>query len=175
MDEGMPVTFLDVSWDLTPAPVAEAPRDLVPAPSREQIVAFQERLAEFPQMELEPRHQFCDGMYVRTLAIPAGTIVVGKIHRHEHPVMLIKGRARINTDRGMETISAPHVWISQPGAKRALVALEDCEFTTVHLNPDNTRDLDAIEARVIEPEFVAGLLKHEAKSEFTDELQRMYA
>lgn len=170
MDEGMPVTVLDVTFDLTPARVIDMPE---PAPKREAIVRLQEVLAQYPQVELEPEHLFCDGMYVRTLAIPAGTVVVGKTHRHEHPVLLTKGRARINTDRGMETITAPHVWISPPGAKRALVALEDCEFTTVHLNPDNGRDLDEIEARVIEPETLSGLLEHE--SEFTDELQRMYA
>lgn len=167
MDEGMPVTVLDVTIDLTPAPEIE------PAPTRDKITQLQAALSELPQIETGLKHYFADGMYGRRCMITAGTVVVGKIHRHEHFVLLIKGSARINTDRGMETITAPHVWVSPPGAKRALVTLEDCEFFTTHLNHDNERDLERIEADVIEPE---GLLTHETEAtEFTEELQRMYA
>jgi quercetin dioxygenase-like cupin family protein len=167
MDEGQAVTFYDVAVDLTPA------REVIEAPSRDKIQQLQGVLAQLPQIETGLEHYFADGMYGRRCFIPAGSVVVGKIHRHEHFVLLIKGSARINTDRGMETISAPHVWVSPPGAKRALVTLEDCEFFTTHLNHGNERDLERIEADVIEPE---GLLTHEAEvSEFTDELQRMYA
>lgn len=165
------ITFYDVTVDLTPAPMIEAP--IRPAPTREKIQQLQAGLAPLPQIETGLEHYFADGMYGRRCFIPAGSVVVGKSHRHEHFVLLIKGSARINTDRGMETISAPHVWVSPPGAKRALVTLEDCEFFTTHLNHDNERDLDLIEAQVIEPE---GLLTHAPEvSEFKDELQRVYA
>ena len=165
------VTFYDVAIDLTPAPVIELPRS---APSRDTIVRLQGALAQLPQAETGLEHFFADGMYGRRCFIPADKIVIGKSHRHEHFVLLIKGSATINTDRGMERISAPHVWVSPPGAKRILYTHEDCEFFTTHLNHDNGRDLEKIEADVIEPD---GLLTHEPElvSEFTDELQRMYA
>lgn len=167
MDEGMTVTVYDVTWDLS-RPVAR------PAPPREKIQLLQDALAQLPQTETEPEHMFAEGMYGRALKIPADTVVVGKIHRHEHFVLLIKGTVTINTDRGMERITAPHKWVSPPGAKRVLYTHDDCEFFTVHLNPDNERDLVAIEAQVIEPE---GLLTYDTElvSEFKDELQRMYA
>jgi hypothetical protein len=173
MDEALPVTVLDVTWDLTPAaPVIDVPV-VRPAPTREAIVRVQSVLAELPQAETGLEHYFADGMYGRRCLIPANSFVVGKIHRHEHFVLLIKGSATINTDRGMERVTAPHVWVSPPGAKRILYTHDDCEFFTTHLNHDNERDLERIEAEVIEPE---GLLAHEAEvSEFTDELQRMYA
>lgn len=170
MDGCQPVTFLDVTYDLAPARVIDAVR---PAPSRDAIVRLQEALAALPQAETEVEHFFADGMYGRRCFIPADTVVTGKIHRHEHFVVLIKGSATINTDRGMERVTAPHVWVSPPGAKRALYTHEDCEFFTTHLNHDNGRDLERIEADVIEPE---GLLTHDPEvSEFTDELQRVYA
>lgn len=170
MDGSLPVTVMDVTFDLTPAPVIEAPR---PVPKRETIVRLQEALARLPQADTDVEHFFADGMYGRRCFIPADAVVTGKIHRHEHFVLLIKGTATINTDRGMERISAPHVWVSPPGAKRILYTHEDCEFFTTHLNHDNGRDLERIEADVIEPE---GLLTHEPEvSEFKDELQRMYA
>ena len=172
MDEFHPATFYDVTVDISPArEVIESPR---PAPSRERIQQLQEVLAPLPQVETGLEHYFADGMYGRRCFIPANSFVVGKVHRHEHFVILLKGSATINTDRGMERISAPRVWVSPPGAKRALYTHEDCEFFTTHLNHDNERDLELIEAEVIEPE---GLLTHEAEqvSEFKDELQRMYA
>lgn len=121
-------------------------------PTLQQIKQLQDAVAAAPQIEFKPEHYFAPGMYVRKLAIAGGCIVVGKMHRHEHPTMLVQGSARINTDRGMETIHAPHIWISQPHAKRALVTLTDCVFVTVHLNPSDTQDLEAIEADVIVPE-----------------------
>ena len=119
------------------------------------------------------RHHFAPGMYGRECPIPAGMVVVGKIHRHQHFTFLLSGEATINTDRGMERIAGPHVWVSQVGAKRALVTHTDCVFFTVHLNPDDTQDLDVIEARTIEPEqlgYDAPVL-----SDFSDTLQEVYA
>lgn len=153
-----PVEVLNVSYNLTS-----------PAPSLEKIKALQSVIAGLPQIDVTPNHYFADGMYGRELAIPAGNVVVGKTHRHEHLVLLTKGTVTINTDKGMETISAPHTWVSQPGAKRVLYTHDDCVFFTVHLNHENSRDLEQIEAYVIEPE---GLIE---QSEFSNELQRAYA
>lgn len=139
-------------------------------PTMPAMKRLQSFLAPMPQVEMEPRHFFADGMYGRVLPIPAGTVVVGKIHRHEHLVALIKGEATINTDRGMERITAPHVWVSKAGAKRALITHTDCEFMTAHLNPDNTRDLDALEADIIIPEA----LGYDVPA-LSDDIQAVYA
>ncbi|GAA5075447.1 hypothetical protein [Lysobacter panacisoli] len=167
------VTFYDVTLDLTPAREEIAPVHVIgPAPTREKIFQLQDLLLQFPQVENEPEHYFADGIYGRALPIKAGSIIVGKIHRHEHIVMLIKGSVTVNTDRGMETITAPHIWVAAPGAKRAFYAHEDSLLFTAHTNPNNERDLEVIEAHVIEPE---GLLTHAPEvSEFTDELQGMF-
>lgn len=142
-----------------------------PAPTREQVFALEDTMramieaGDLESVDPTPKHFFADGMYVRSLPIPAGSVVTGKIHRHQHVVALIKGEATINTDRGMERISAPHIWISEPGAKRALVTHTDCEFMTMHLNPTNTQDMVAIEADVIEPDTRT----------LTHDIQRIYA
>lgn len=131
----------------------QAHRELVaPQPTREQLTALQEILAPYEQLDIPPKHHFADGQYVRELFIPAESFVVGKIHRHEHVVTLVSGEVTINTDRGMERLVGPVTWISPKGAKRALFTVTDCIFMTFHLNPSNTRDLDALEAELIEPE-----------------------
>jgi hypothetical protein len=132
---------------------AIAGRELIgPSPTREQINEFQDFLAPYKQADLPPNHYFAEGQYVRRLDIPAEHYVVGKIHKHEHIVMLAKGKCRINTDRGMEYLTGPVVWTSPVGAKRALHTVTDCVFFTFHLNPDNLTDEAALEALLIEPE-----------------------
>lgn len=150
--------------------------DLPGSPSRAQITRLQDHLLAGPTVDLSAslRHHFAPGMYGRECPIPAGMVVVGKIHRHQHFTFLLSGEATINTDRGMERITGPHVWVSQEGAKRALLTHTDCVFFTVHLNPDDTTDLAVIEARTIEPEPALG---HEpaALPDFAEDLQRIYA
>lgn len=139
--------------DPTPLCIFE-PGRIGPQPTPEAIEAFARELAQRPQVDLPPRHFFAKGMYGRWLEIPAGVEAVGKVHRHEHLVMLMTGTAAINTDRGMELITGPHVWTSQPGAQRALKAVTDCVFFTCHLNPSDTTDLAALEAEIIVPKAI---------------------
>ncbi len=145
-------------------------------PTLGQIKRMQDALAELPQTECPVEHFFAPGMYMRKCSIPADTYVVGKMHRHQHPTMLVKGEATINTDKGMVRITAPHVWISQENAKRALLTHSDCEFVTVHLNPDDTQDIEQIEAFVIVPENQIPYDNHElALADFSGELQGVFA
>ena len=111
----------------------------------------------------------------RALPIQADAFVVGKIHRHEHITVLLSGKATINTDKGMETITGPHIWISQENAKRALYTVTDCVFATVHLNPTDTTDLGTIEADVIVPEALIEYDRPKELADLTDALQGVYA
>ncbi len=143
----------------------------LPNPSREAIQSFQVALAKCEQTELTPSHYFADGQCLRELVIPAQTFVVGKIHRHEHVVMLASGEVTINTNNGMERIKGPKVWVSPAGAKRALFTHTECVFWTSHLNPTNTQDLAELEAIVIEPEPSP----FEGLAQITEDIQRIYS
>lgn len=100
----------------------------------------------------DPRHLFAPGMYGRELIIPAGMLVVGKIHKHSHLLMVLKGKSVIISQFGREIVEAGHFSVSQPGVKRVVLALEDTVFVTVHHNPENVEDLDVIEQQHIEDE-----------------------
>ena len=98
------------------------------------------------------KHTFADGVYVREISIPAGHMVVGKIHRHEHLNFISKGRVTVITEQGgVEELVAPVTMISPPGVKRLLFTHEDTVWTTVHVT--NERDLDKIEEQVIAKKF----------------------
>ena len=100
------------------------------------------------------KHSFSDGIYVREITIPAGMVIVGKIHKHDHPNFLLKGEVVVITEEGgVEEIKAPCSMISKPGTKRALYAKTELIWTTVHLNPTNTQDLDELEKEIIAPSY----------------------
>ena len=98
-------------------------------------------------------HHFAPGLYAREIFIPAGTVIIGKIHRHAHVNTISSGRVVVATEFGTEEFKAPHTFVSQPGTKRAVVALDDTVWTTYH--PTEETDLEKIEAYVIAPTYEA--------------------
>jgi len=103
--------------------------------------------------ECPVRHHFAPGLYAREIFIPAGHVIVGKIHRHAHINTISKGRVVVATEFGNQSYSAPVTFVSQPGTKRAVVAQEDTIWTTYH--PTNETNLAKIEEQVIAPSFEA--------------------
>ena len=83
-----------------------------------------------PSVPLE--HMFSDGIYVRTITIPAGMWIMGRIHRREHPNVLVKGSVIMMTENGVEKLIAPQHMMSPAGTKRFLYTLEDTIWTTIH-------------------------------------------
>lgn len=96
-------------------------------------------------------HEFPPGLYVRTIRIPAGTALTGKLHRHEHPNILHSGVVEVVTEfGGVELLEGPLFMISKGLTKRALIAHTDLVWTTIHANPDNLTDLTELEKEIIE-------------------------
>lgn len=117
------------------------------------IVRLQEMMVQLPQAELETFHHFADGMYARVLPRPAGTLIVGKVHKREHFYIVAKGRVQVSTDGETKTLEAGTVLVSKPGTKRAVLALEDSICLTVHRT--KYKNLQKIEKQLIEPDATA--------------------
>jgi quercetin dioxygenase-like cupin family protein len=78
--------------------------------------------------------------------IAAGVALTGKIHKYAHWNVVLKGRIRIITEKGMKEIVAPAMFVSPPGTKRAGYALEDTEWVTIH--PTEETDIETIEKQI---------------------------
>lgn len=133
------------------------PRE-VSAQRRAGIMKLQQAMLEHPErLNLDTdtplRHFFAPGVYGREMSIPAGTLIVGKIHRHAHLNIISQGRVRVVTEFGEHELTAPHTFVSEPGTKRAVLALEDTIWTTIH--PTTSTDLEEIEREVIAPTYEA--------------------
>lgn len=135
---------------LVSAPYARAVR--APLPSIEAIQRLQSAMVPMSTPLPEPEHIFHDGWYERRLLVPADMLIVGKIHRHPHPIGVIRGDAWIISPFGRDRVGGGYWSVSTAGIKRVALAIEDTLFVTLHRNPKNERDLARIEADHIEPE-----------------------
>lgn len=130
--------------------------------ARAKIYALQASMGDLPEVECPLSHVFAPGAYARTIFIPAGTTVVGKIHKHKHLNILSKGSVSVITEGGgLEHLAGPIVMVSDAGTKRALFAHTDLVWTTVHLTSET--DLGMIEDEVIAKtyaEYEQFLLEH---------------
>jgi len=92
--------------------------------------------------------------YAREMLIPKGTLIIGKIHRHEHLNFIAKGKVTVFTEFGQKDLEGPCTFVSEIGLKRAVYALEDTLWTTVHLTEFvGEENLDKIESEVISPSY----------------------
>jgi quercetin dioxygenase-like cupin family protein len=121
--------------------------------SREQVERLQSEMALMPQAELTTEHHFSPGMYMRKVFRPAGTLIVGKVHKEPHFFLCAKGEIIAWTESGMKRLQAGDVVESKPGTKRVTLAVTDAIGITIH-RTDKT-DLDEIEAELIEPDTTA--------------------
>lgn len=115
---------------------------------REKLYRLQAALNEVEEIECPLQHVFAPGAYARTIFIPRGGVLVGKIHKHKHLNILSQGTVLVLTESGgLEQLTGPLTMVSEPGTKRAVQALTDVVWTTIHLT--NETDLEKIENEVI--------------------------
>lgn len=127
---------------------------------RERIVALEKALTQLPDSynmqefnEGKIQHHFATGVYGRELFIPAGNIIVSKIHRAKTFNVIAKGRiAVICPHRGYNVYEGPHCFVSEPLTKRIVIALEDTLWITSH-GYSGEEDLDKVEEEIIAKDF----------------------
>ncbi len=133
----------------------------LPAPSsldiRDFILSLEAEMYKMPNTLIGDccplNHNFAEGMYVREITMPKGMIFVTKIHKYSHPAFLLSGEVSILEEGGARRIRAPASFITPAGTKRIVLTHEDTVWTTVHLNPNNHKDIDEIEKEIIAKSF----------------------
>jgi hypothetical protein len=120
--------------------------------TQDSIYKLQDIIKDMPQVTGETRHHFSDGMYARELFIPAGTVVVGALHKSQHLYMVVKGKCKVSSQYETVEIEAPYIGETIPGTKRVIYAETDCVW--IGFFPTQLTDIDEIEAAFIEPEEI---------------------
>ena len=107
-------------------------------------------LSYLEQTDCPVANRFAPGLYAREMTIPAGTIVVGAVHRVENMVILSKGVAQLNQGVDAEIIEAPWVGRCYPGTQNIVMAVTECVWTNFYANPDDCQDIDVLIPRYYE-------------------------
>lgn len=79
----------------------------------------------------ECQHCFGDGVYARSILIPAGTVVVGRIHKQARICIIAQGRCEFVDEFHRETVEAPWMGEFLPGSKTAVFAHTDTVWVAV--------------------------------------------
>jgi len=152
----------DYASDL-PVPVAPshplAPRDigqLIVRTTIERLEASMRKKIDDGEMEqtifdgaseegdAQVNHYHGQGVYARSLLIPAGTAVVGKVHRQDRICIIAQGKCTFTDEFGSETVEAPWIGEFKAGTKTAVFAHTDTLWVAC-LGTDLKRGIDAVE------------------------------
>jgi hypothetical protein len=116
---------------------------------REKIAFLVRELAKVEQVECPLKHYFAPGVYLREIFMPAGSIIIGKIHKTEHFNLIERGRCTLYHEDGrQELLEAPHTFVSKAGVQKVLHIHEDMVWRTIHVTEET--DLERLEAQLIE-------------------------
>lgn len=111
---------------------------------QDKIRQFETLLMRMPQVVLKTEHEFCNGVYARTMYIPEGVALTGAIHSEENFFVVRSGEVIVYTEQGMKHCKAGDMYVSYPGIKRIGYAVKDSVITTFHQNPENINDPEEI-------------------------------
>lgn len=116
----------------------------------EKVAYLTYRFSTLPQTGTPVEHVFEPGVYVREMRIPAGTLFIGRAHRHGHLCQLVSGTMELIFPQHVATYSAPDFLNTLPGCHMVLHAVTDVVGRTIHPNPHESRDVEALEADIFE-------------------------
>ncbi len=112
---------------------------------------------EIAKVDAPLEHYFAAGLYGRRIFVPAGTTVVTKVHKVQHIAIALKGTCTVIDQDGKKSIvSAPSVFITEPGTQRAIFCHDDVEYINAYLEALCKAVYDTFET--IEDSYIQNLL-----------------
>ena len=63
-----------------------------------RIDELEAALQSYEPVHCPVKHRFTEGMYIREIFMPAGTLLTSKIHNTEHPYTISLGTAAVQID-----------------------------------------------------------------------------
>lgn len=94
-------------------------------------------------------HYFGEGIYARALLIPAGTCVIGHIHKQDRVCIIAQGECTFVDEWQKKTVKAPYVGEFKAGSKTAVYAHTDTLWVAcvgTHLKDAETAIDELVEA-----------------------------
>lgn len=91
----------------------------------------------------QTNHTLTPGLYLREIVMPAGALVVSRIHLKEHPFMILSGEVSVFDGNSSVRLKAPYRGITVAGTKRVLYVHEETTWITCHAtNKETLEEID---------------------------------
>jgi quercetin dioxygenase-like cupin family protein len=120
------------------------------ATTRQRIERLEAEIRKMPPADIPTEHTHGPGFYARTITIPEGGTLTGKVHATEHIFIVSKGDITLVTDEGSRRVQAPYQAVCKAGLKRAGYAHSETVCTNIHITAET--DLQRLEMLLIAPE-----------------------
>ena len=146
---------MKISYSFTIKPPPPAPTGIVarrdaaePAVMRARMRQLQDEMAAAMDRgdlteivdQLPIRHYWIPGGYAREMTIPAGVLVVGRVHKKPCFNVMTKGRLTVMTEDGIMDVVAPHFFVTGPGTQKIGLAHEEVVFTNIFVTDETDPD-----------------------------------
>lgn len=103
---------------------------------------------DIPMVECAERHYFGPNLYIKEVTMPAGALIVGKVHKVEHMCIMLTGKMILVQEDGTRTeLCAPATFVAKPGRKVAYI-IETTIFQNIY-STDET-DVEKLENMFID-------------------------
>ena len=127
----------------------EVARKAMESPAQRKVDTIQASMKLLPQVPCPLDHEFVGQFYVRTIHVPAQTLVVSKIFKADFPFFISKGKVSIWLEGiGIVRREAPFWGMTKAGTRRIIMHHTDVIWTTFHPCGE-LRDVEEIEEQVI--------------------------
>lgn len=119
----------------------------------EALARAERSIAEMPAAmfgdDVAPlEHSFGDGLYIRRITMPKGLLVTSARHKTTHPFFVLRGKVKVVSPEGHQTIVGPYQGMTKAGTKRLLYVLEETVWITVHATKET--DIDKLRTELTE-------------------------
>lgn len=123
-------------------------------PLQRKVSVLQIELKKLPQVPCPLTHEWTADFYVRTIFVPAGSLVISKMFKAKFPFVLVRGKISVaieGKDGKLEVVhrEGPDCFITDVGVRRIIMHHTDCKVATFHPNPNGHRDVESMENEVI--------------------------
>lgn len=112
--------------------------------TEEKVQTLEKHFLNEKQADCPVTHIFAPNIYIRQVAIPAGTFSIGHYQTTEHLNIMLKGRVTmVNEDGSHSELVAPQTFVAKPGRKIGYIH-EDMVWQNVYST--NETDVEKLEA-----------------------------
>jgi hypothetical protein len=136
---------METSTELVPVSVGR----LIENIGHDRIESAARAMLRLPQRELPVFDEFGPGVYLRTMFIPAGTLIIGLVHKTKHFNNVLKGSGLIFMDGVVTRVRAPATFLSEAGCQK--IGYIDEDMIIQGIFPTDETDLAKLHAMLTEP------------------------